>query len=64
MTVQQAIDELKLLPTDGILMVPSLGDGGSVPLRAFKDCDDDSQKSLHWIDVVYASDEDWKNWET
>lgn len=65
MTVQQAIDELQKLPKDGILMVASLGHGGSVPLQAFEHADDSGwfvdgkiikpQQPL-WVNVIYCED--------
>jgi hypothetical protein len=57
MTVKEAIEQLKTLPPDGRLMVPSLGHGGSVPLQGFLDLDQGKQiDSPHWIDVVYCED--------
>lgn len=59
MTVKQACELLAQLPDDAILMVPSLGHGGSVPLQGFTDVDRDNvDQNPHWIDVEYCEDDE------
>lgn len=62
MTVEKAIEELKKLPPTALLMVGSLGHGGSVPLQGFEDADKDETDPnyTHWIDVLFCNDDEMK----
>lgn len=50
MTVKEAIEELKKLPQDAVLMVPDLGVGGSVTIEKFVGVD------REWVDVELAKE--------
>lgn len=54
MKVKEAIELLSKLPPEGVLVVASMGHGGSVPVLAFENAE--PGVSDPWVDVIFGDE--------